>query len=408
MRVTPIAWAFIALTVTGCATAPTASIPGSTSGTFVTTLGTDTIAVERYTRTANKLEGDHLSRFQGARWIHYVADLLPDGRIRSVTYAQHQLTADPAAPPAVLASTVLSTGSAVVTVQRAGRPDSSSGGTRTFTGLGIGRFPIIPPSTAIYEQMLIATHPGPNDSASVALVMPISQQNPAAQPPAVVWISRLPGGGYNYRSTFFDRWNEKVTVDASGLITVVDATAGTTVGTVTRRVSSVDFDGIRSRWTAMAKAGQIAGPASPPDTVRATVGAANVEIAYSRPYRRGRTIFGSTVVPWNQVWRTGANAATQLTTTRDIMIGGTHVPAGKYTLWTLPSQSGSKLIINSQTGQWGTDYDPKRDFARVDLTTRTLDAPVEQFTISVVPAAQGGMLKMAWDRTEFSVPFTVM
>jgi hypothetical protein len=416
MRITPTTRALLALISTACATTPATSTStsgsavagASTSGTFVTTLGTDTIAVERYTRTGNKLEGDYIVRFQGARWVHYTAELAPDGRIRSIAYDQKQLTADPTAP-GMITSVVSSEGSAIVSVQRAGKPDSAASGTRTYTGVGFGRFPGIPPSAAIYEQLLIAGHPT-TDSVSFALVSPISQQAPATQPPSVVWISRLPGGGYNYRSTFFDplAWIEKVTVDPKGLITVVDATAGTTVGTVTRRVPSVDFEGIRSRWTAMAKAGQLTGPASPPDTVRATVGAANIEIAYSRPFRRGRTIFGSAVVPWGQVWRTGANAATQLTTTKDIMIGSTHLPAGKYTLWTLPTETGSKLIINSQTGQWGTAYDPKRDFARVDLTTRTLDAPVDQFTISVAPAAQGGVLKMAWDRTEFSVPFTVM
>jgi hypothetical protein len=417
MRITPIARALLALTVSACATTPATSTstsapttaPASTSGVFVTTLGTDTLVVERYRRSGNKLEGDYLSRFQGARWVHYTADLLPDGRIRSATYEQHPLAADPAAP-GLVTTVVSSEGSSVVTVQRAGKPDSAASGKRTYSGFGYGRFPGLPASAAIYEQLLIASHPAANDSVSFALVAPISQQAPATQPPPVVWISHLPGGGYQYHSTFFAplAWTEKVTVDPNGLITAVDATAGTTVGTVTRRVSSVDFEGIRTRWTAMAKAGQLSGPASPPDTVRATVGAANVEIAYSRPFRRGRTIFGSTVVPWGQVWRTGANAATQLTTTKDIMIGGTHLPAGKYTLWTLPSETGSKLIINSQTGQWGTDYDPKRDFARVDLTTRTLDTPVEQFTISVAPAGQGGVLKLAWDRTEFSVPFTVM
>lgn len=417
MRVTPTARALLALISAGCASTPATSTStsvapatsASTSGTFVTTLGNDTITVEHYTRAGNKLEGDFLSRFQGARSVHYSAELLPDGRIRSVSYEQRPLTADPAAP-GMVTSVVSGDGSAVISVQRAGRPDSAASGTRTYSGLGFGRFPGLPASAAIYEQLLIAGHPAANDSVSFALVAPISQQAPATQPPPVVWISRLPGGGYNYRSTFFDpvAWNERVTVDPNGLITVVDATAGTTVGTVTRRVPSVDLEGIRSRWTAMAKAGQLTGPASPPDTVRATVGAANIEIAYSRPFRRGRTIFGSGVVPWGQVWRTGANAATQLTTTKDIMIGGTHLPAGKYTLWTLPTETGSKLIINSQTGQWGTAYDPKRDFARVDLTTKTLNAPVEQFTISVVPAAQGGVLKMAWDRTEFSVPFTVM
>ena len=137
------------------------------------------------------------------------------------------------------------------------------------------------------------------------------------------------------------------------------------------------------------------------------MGTANVEVAYSRPFKRGRVIFGN-VVPWNQVWRTGANAATQFTTSADLMFGTTVVPAGKYTLWSLPTPTGTKLIINSQTGQWGTDYDAKRDLALVDLTARVLNAPVEQFTIAVEPAGQGGVLKLAWDRTEYSIPFTVM
>jgi hypothetical protein len=145
---------------------------------------------------------------------------------------------------------------------------------------------------------------------------------------------------------------------------------------------------------------------SPPDTVRATIGTSNVEIAYSRPFRRGRAIFGN-VVPWNQVWRTGANAATQLTTTADLMFGNTLVPAGKYTLWTLPTATGAKLIINSQTGQWGTEYDASKDFARVDLNQGMLAKAVDEFTIAVVPQGAGGLLRMQWDNREYSIPFRV-
>ena len=118
-------------------------------------------------------------------------------------------------------------------------------------------------------------------------------------------------------------------------------------------------------------------------------------------------IFGSDVVPWNKVWRTGANAATQFTTSNDLVFGSTVVPAGKYTLWTLPTPTGAKLIINSQTGQWGTDYDMSKDFARLDMQTKTLSQPVDQFTIAVVPQAAGGVLRLSWDTTEYSIPFTI-
>jgi hypothetical protein len=145
---------------------------------------------------------------------------------------------------------------------------------------------------------------------------------------------------------------------------------------------------------------------SPPDTVRATIGAANIEIAYSRPSKRGRTIFG-TVVPLDSVWRTGANAATMFTTSADLIIGNTPVPAGKYTLWTIPSKTGAKLIINSQTGQWGTEYDMSKDFARIDIAQSTLTKPVEAFTFVIVPQGTGGVIKYSWDDREFSVPFRV-
>jgi hypothetical protein len=83
------------------------------------------------------------------------------------------------------------------------------------------------------------------------------------------------------------------------------------------------------------------------------------------------------------------------------------VPAGKYTLWTLPTPSGAKLIINSETGQWGTDYHAEKDFARVDLTSNKLSQPQEEFEIGVVPEGTGGLLRMAWDDREYSIPFTV-
>jgi hypothetical protein len=141
------------------------------------------------------------------------------------------------------------------------------------------------------------------------------------------------------------------------------------------------------------------GQLSPRDTARATISGAEVWIDYSRPQKRGREIFGN-VVPWNAVWRTGANAATQLNTSADLVIGGANVPAGKYTLWTLPTPTGWKLIINKQTGQWGTEYNEAQDLARVDAKVEALAAPVEQMLIAFEP----GALTVSWDKTKVSVP----
>jgi hypothetical protein len=172
-------------------------------------------------------------------------------------------------------------------------------------------------------------------------------------------------------------------------------------------VSTLDLDNVVKGWAAaeVAKGGAM-GQMSPPDTVKAAVGGANIAVAYSRPLKRGRVIFGE-VVPWNQVWRTGANAATMFTTDKDLVFGSTVVPAGKYTLWTLPTPTGAKLIINSETGQWGTDYHADKDFTRLDLTSRQVSPAVEQFVIGVVPQSSGGLLRFAWDDREYSIPFTV-
>jgi hypothetical protein len=148
-------------------------------------------------------------------------------------------------------------------------------------------------------------------------------------------------------------------------------------------------------------------PLSPPGQAAVTIGAATITIDYSRPSIRGRKIMGE-LVPFDKVWRTGANAATTLKTSATLQIGAATVPAGTYTLYTLPGEKAWKLIINKQTGQWGTQYDQAQDLARVDLTVAATAAPVEQFTITLSttgPAA--GLLTMEWENTKLTIPFAV-
>ena len=145
-------------------------------------------------------------------------------------------------------------------------------------------------------------------------------------------------------------------------------------------------------------------PASPPGTASVKFDdGRTVTIEYSRPSMRGRQIFGG-LVPYGQVWRTGANAATSLKTDVDLTIGGASVPAGSYTLYTIPNQSGWKLIINKQTGQWGTKYDQAQDLARVDMKVAKNASPTEQFTISFdKTGANAATLKLDWSDTTASV-----
>jgi len=156
---------------------------------------------------------------------------------------------------------------------------------------------------------------------------------------------------------------------------------------------------------------------SPHETTSAVVEGSRVTITYGRPFTKDprsgepRKIWGG-LVPYGKVWRTGSDEATTLITQKPLMFGDTAVPAGAYTLWTLPADDGSaKLIINKQIGQWGVgpgSYDESNDLARIDLTKAALDAPVDQFTMSVSKnPSGGGLLKMSWENTQYSTTFTV-
>lgn len=145
-------------------------------------------------------------------------------------------------------------------------------------------------------------------------------------------------------------------------------------------------------------------PLSPPGRAEFTLNGKKIAVNYGRPSIRGRKIFGG-LVPWDRVWRTGANAATSFITEADLVIGGTTIPKGEYTLYTLPSANGWKLIVNKQTGQWGTRYSEAMDLARIDMKVGKIEDPVEMFTISFDSTSNGGVMKLEWEHTRASVEF---
>jgi hypothetical protein len=130
-----------------------------------------------------------------------------------------------------------------------------------------------------------------------------------------------------------------------------------------------------------------------------------VLVDYSRPSMHERKIMGG-LVPYGKVWRTGANAATTFETQADLEIAGKQVPAGKYTLYTIPNEDSWTVIINKQTGQWGTVYKEDQDLARVNVKPVKLDQAVDQFTIAFQPDGDSaGVMKLEWENTSVPVEF---
>ncbi|MBL0939537.1 MAG: DUF2911 domain-containing protein [Gemmatimonadaceae bacterium] len=161
--------------------------------------------------------------------------------------------------------------------------------------------------------------------------------------------------------------------------------------------------------SASAQAAPRQAPASPRDSLSASIGGADIKVNYGRPSKRGRVIFGGlNDMKWGMVWRTGANEATHFTTSKTLDFGGKVVPAGTYTLFTQLEENGKwELIVNKQTKQWGTAYDKAQDLVRIPMTVTSNNAVVEMMQITVTPAGKGGEITVAWDNYKAVAGFTV-
>jgi hypothetical protein len=183
-------------------------------------------------------------------------------------------------------------------------------------------------------------------------------------------------------------------------------------GVRVERLPSLDINALAARWDSLDRQGRAMGMLSPLDSSTANIGPAKIAVIYSRPSMRGREVWGR-LVPWGEVWRTGANAATVLRTDRNLLIGGRPVPAGAYALFTVSTPTSTTLIIGKETMRdgrplAGTAFDPAHELTRVEMTMSEAPAPVEQLTIAVEPGADNrGTLVLAWDRRRLTVPVVV-
>jgi hypothetical protein len=143
---------------------------------------------------------------------------------------------------------------------------------------------------------------------------------------------------------------------------------------------------------------------SPESVAEITKGDLTVQVDYCQPSLKGRTIFGE-VVPFDKVWRTGANEATVVTFNRDVTIAGQTLAAGKYSLWTIPTEGDWSVIFNSATGQWGTSYNEETDVLKVPALASQTSESTELLTISFVDVDSAGVnMNLKWDKTLVELP----
>ena len=359
-----------------------------TRGAFIVQLGSDTLAVEQYTRTGNRFETDIVQRQPVTTIAHYVVTLGSNGRPQTLEYSVRRPDGSPV--PNAPRSVRVTYGPDTVTTQIVRD-------TMVTTKAAVqGAFPYAPLSFAMYELWLPTLLAAHTDSAVMPL-LPIGGRQANMFPVKML--------GSDGARVYYGGSPQMVRIDGGGRVLSLDGTHTTSKVLVTR-VPSVDLQGLAASFAAAETAGRAFGMTSPRDTARATVGNANVWVDYGRPATRGRDVWRNGVLG-DTIWRTGANAATQFSTNADLQMRGITIPAGKYTLWTHAGSNGYELIFNRQTGQWGTIYDPAQDLARVPLDVNEATAPAERFTIVVEPQGSGGVLRLMWGARQLALPFTV-
>ncbi len=374
--------------------------PASDKAAFITTLGRDTVAIESVDRAGNRVTGDIVVRVPATVRVHYEVELRADGSVARSTYESDPMGAkDMAGRRLTLdfdGDSVHATIDSAGRTRKVARPKPSGVVPMLMTGFGASYG--LYSAMGLYELLLERTRPSANDTL---VVQAIDIANGAVSNRKFVARSET-----RIDVDYFGILWTHLTVDANGRITAADA-RGTTEQTQTERAGPVDIGALAKSFASADRSGKGVGAASPNVIAKGAIGGHPVVVTYGSPRRRGRVILGA-VVPYDKVWRTGANEATVLTFDRDMTIGGAQLPAGAYSLWTIPKADGTvQLIINRQHGQWGTSYDPAQDVVRVPMKASTAPAPQENFAIDVPASGTSGELRISWDVFVWSVPLTL-
>lgn len=358
---------------------------------FVTLLGNDTLAVEQLVKSEAGTSARVLLRSPKTLYFEYELQQDANGGIASMTrYSQDPLQAfTPEGRTVTQQITVV--GDSLIS------ETTGEEGTRRTAALNKkGTLPFIDMVHWPFELAFNAAMRSASDS--------IHQMLLAGRSNADFIIHKVKADSMTLRHP--SRGVMGVTVDKDGNLVKLDA-ALTTRKLIVNRAGTLDFENIVKGFVEKDKNGSpLSGELSGGVEDSFSFKGADFNVTYGSPKKRGRAIFGG-IVSYGTRWRTGANRATHFSTSKNLQMGSLEIPAGEYTLFTIPEKEGGVLIINKQTGQNGQSYDESRDLGRVPMKVSKQAEVTEDFTIKVVENTAGGSLQLIWDQTIYSVDFTI-
>ena len=348
-------------------------------------LGKDTVAIEQYTHQGNRIAGTMVLRAGAAVTVtRYELTYGTNGRPTSGKIARSQPDGSPLPNQPIESRFTVYPDSVVREIVRA---DTTGRTTFAVRGAMIA-FPIY-----VYgptELLAALQRRGPADSIPALGI---------SGGPGFIGVERVGGDTLRLRGAPYPM---RLVFDTNNRLMAVDG-AMTTNKMVATRDAGAGVDLI-----AMARAMKPTGTLSARDVARGAFGAGGIVLVdYGRPMVRERTVWGGALVPFDSVWRAGANDATHLFTTRVLTFGQLTVPPGSYTLWIQHTRNGTFLIVNKQTGQWGTVYDPAQDLGRASMEVTASPNHVEEMTVTVRSlGGNRGVIDFAWGDKVVSAPFT--
>lgn len=356
---------------------------------FITYLGNDTLAVEEFTETETGFEAKVILRSPRTVFSSYDVILDENGGMVEMERRVYPLE-EGFSGEAAIAQTVRSMADSLVIEY------TTDNGTRTFTvAHEEGVLPFIDMVHWPYELALQRAAALEQDT----VMQPLLSGSRVSD----FVIARINPDYMTIRHP--SRGVMGVRVSDAGDLMMLDA-GQTTRKLIVERVPSIDINAIGNKFAASDADGNPFGALSSAEAEDFSFKNAEFRVEYGSPKKRGRDLFGG-IVPWGERWRTGANRATHFYTSADLMIGDLEVPAGEYTLFTIPEEDGGTLIINKQTGQNGQTYDQERDLGRVPMTISTKGDSTEDFTIRLEETENGGAIRLIWGQTVFSTDFTI-
>lgn len=368
-------------------------------------LGQDTISVETITRQGNTLKSDEVDRFPRVRIRHTEVTLKDDGSIRHLVMDIHT----PSEPSGERDRTVVA--DVAHNNVHLSKTDSTGAVNRDFATGGNLVVAHVPQMYSLYELYFAAAlkqagASKPATGSPVQLRQFYIDREFDRFPLGYATVTPVGKGKLEVTHDWLSGTGEAM-MDSAGDMLSYSGNRTTYKVEVIRLKTAPDVKAIAARFETKEAAGGGVKSLSVRDTVRAQIGNTLFTIDYGRPLLRGRTLLGG-LIPYDRVWRTGANAATQFTTSTPVKLGNMQVPAGTYTLFTAPHQSGVDLIVNKKRGEWGTEYNGSLDLGSVRMTSEVATNPVEEFTILIIPGDQGhAKLVFEWGSFRWIAPIEV-